>query len=404
MPRSVVFLVAFLVVALRSAALLAGLIANGGFQSLVDGRPEHWTCQPGAVRIQNASVISGDHSAEIVRPHGNNLFQAPGKAVSSFEFQMDFAVFSLTGDGDRTMNVLLYSGPGASRIAVNMRVGGGNRLAGARRKLVAEYRKLDGAAHRRCGCGGRLGWRATGGQPVDHRRASCRASALLRCDAERPDGQTRAAVPADRCRPGRRSGECNCRRSMQPATGWPTTCRWFPAPSRRNCLRPTCWRGFLEGPMADVDEIVLAERVTEFDHYYATFGFLSSTVPEYPPQCGIEGEQLAAAVRRRGPAGALPPAHRAAHGAAGRSHRRHPRSSSALRRPDDLFSYRRGGQPYYHLYEDPGRRVRVGATDRRALRRHRAHLSARRRDHVRLEPLQPVRQLLAHAGGRAVPL
>ena len=51
---------------------------------------------------------------------------------------------------------------------------------------------------------------------------------------------------------------------------------------------------------------------------------------------------------------------------------------------------------------DRRRRPRAAAADRRALRRHRADLSARRPDHVLLQPLQPLGELLVHAGGRAL--
>ena len=38
-----------------------------------------------------------------------------------------------------------------------------------------------------------------------------------------------------------------------------------------------------------VEEIVFAERVCGFDHWYANFGFYSAGVPEYPPQRGVPG-------------------------------------------------------------------------------------------------------------------
>jgi hypothetical protein len=350
MPRSVVVLVAFLVVALRSAALLAGLIANGGFQSLVDGRPEHWTCQPDAVRIQSASVISGDHSAEIVRPRGNNLFQAPGKAVSSFEFRMDFAVFSLTGDGDRTMNVLLYSGPGASRIAVNMRVGGGNRLQAHDGSAWQNIGNLTALPTADAGAEGV--W--DGEQPVVNRLTivghlaaqvpyydvtlnSQTVKHVRLFQQSFPDGATVGRVQLQ---------------SLNAASNWlADNLSLVPGPEPEELPSPNLLARFLEGPMADVDEIVLAERVTEFDHYYATFGFLSSTVPEYPPHCGIEGEQLSP---RFGDGGRLV-----------RYHLRTGRRMVLLEDPTGgirdpqvhydgrtiLFSYRPGGQPYYHLYE-----------------------------------------------------
>ena len=107
----------------------------------------------------------------------------------------------------------------------------------------------------------------------------------------------------------------------------------------------------LQGPMAGVEEIVFAERPLDFDHWYANFGFSASSVPEYPPQRGIEGEQL-------------PPRF----GEGGRLVRYHLRTGERRVLLDDphggirdpqvhydghtiLFSYRKGGQPYYHLHE-----------------------------------------------------
>lgn len=110
-------------------------------------------------------------------------------------------------------------------------------------------------------------------------------------------------------------------------------------------------RAMLNGPLADVDEIVYAERVCGFDHWYANFGFYSATVSEYPPQRGIEGE-----------------APRPLFGDGGRLCRLNLRTgkrtvlledaTGGVRDPQVhydgrriLFSYRRGGQPFYNLYE-----------------------------------------------------
>ncbi len=69
-----------------------------------------------------------------------------------------------------------------------------------------------------------------------------------------------------------------------------------------------------------------------------------------------------------------------------------------------LFSYRPGGSDYFHLYE-----INVDGSGLRQLtdgplRRHRADLPARRPDHVLLQPLQALGELLVHAGGRALRL
>ena len=69
-----------------------------------------------------------------------------------------------------------------------------------------------------------------------------------------------------------------------------------------------------------------------------------------------------------------------------------------------LFSYRKGGTPYYHLYEMDLDGGEPAAVDRRPLRRHRALLPARRRHRLRLQPLQALGELLADAGGHAPPL
>ena len=107
----------------------------------------------------------------------------------------------------------------------------------------------------------------------------------------------------------------------------------------------------LDGPMAGVDEIVFAVRVCGFDHWYANFGYYSASVPEYPPQGGIEGEQIPRLF-----------------GDGGRLCRLNLRTGELKVLLDDpaggvrdpqvhydagkiLFSYRKGGQPTYHLYE-----------------------------------------------------
>ncbi len=107
----------------------------------------------------------------------------------------------------------------------------------------------------------------------------------------------------------------------------------------------------LTGPMAGADEIVFAERVGGFDHWYANFGYYSASITEYPPQRGIEDERI-------------PPCF----GDGGRLCRLNLRTGERTVLLDDptggvrdpqvhydakkiLFSYRKGDQPYYHLYE-----------------------------------------------------
>ena len=110
-------------------------------------------------------------------------------------------------------------------------------------------------------------------------------------------------------------------------------------------------RTMLEGPMAGIDRIVFAERVCGFDHWYANFGFYSASVAEYPPQRGIEGEEIPPLfgdggrlclfdLNTKGRTVILEDA------------------TGGIRDPQVdydgrkiLFSYRRGGQPYYHLHE-----------------------------------------------------
>ena len=110
-------------------------------------------------------------------------------------------------------------------------------------------------------------------------------------------------------------------------------------------------RAFLEGPMAEVDEIVFAERVPGNDHWYANFGHYWCGREEYPAQRLPEGWQPEAIFK---PGGRLC-----------RLNLRTGRLKVLLDDPEGgvrdpqvhydgrkiLFSYREGGQPYYHLYE-----------------------------------------------------
>ncbi|MFW6162746.1 MAG: TolB family protein, partial [Planctomycetota bacterium] len=105
----------------------------------------------------------------------------------------------------------------------------------------------------------------------------------------------------------------------------------------------------LDGPLADVEDIVFAARVGGFDHWYANFGHYSAPQTEYPSQ------------RRYRPG---PPLFRGG----GRLCRLDIRSGEVKTLLDDpkggvrdpqvhyggrriLFSYRKGGTDTYHLYE-----------------------------------------------------
>ncbi|NQT12117.1 MAG: hypothetical protein HQ582_05185, partial [Planctomycetes bacterium] len=108
---------------------------------------------------------------------------------------------------------------------------------------------------------------------------------------------------------------------------------------------------FLKGPMADVAEIVFAERVPGNDHWYANFGHYWCGREEYPQERLPEGWQPDPIFK---PGGRL-----------SRFNLRTGRLKVLLDDPEGgvrdpqvhydakkiLFSYREGGQPYYHLYE-----------------------------------------------------
>jgi len=119
-----------------------------------------------------------------------------------------------------------------------------------------------------------------------------------------------------------------------------------PAPPHEKSLQE-----FLDGPLADVKEIVFAVRVCGFDHWYANFGRYAAHVSEYPPQCGVEGKEI-----------------RPCFGEGGRLCRLNLRTGEltvlledakgGIRDPQVhyggkklLFSYRKGGEDEYHLYE-----------------------------------------------------
>jgi hypothetical protein len=108
---------------------------------------------------------------------------------------------------------------------------------------------------------------------------------------------------------------------------------------------------FLKGPMANVEEIVFAERVPGDDHWYANFGHYWCGRQEYPEQRLPEGWQPDPIFKR-----------------GGRLCRLNVRTGQLKVLLDDpdggvrdpqvhyngskiLFSYRRGGQSHYHLHE-----------------------------------------------------
>jgi len=350
MTHLVPFLVPALFVLQAGGTYAAGLIANGNFQSVSEQGPDGWTGPAGRIRLQDSSVISGDYSVEVLRPYNNSLYQAPSEPVSSFVFQMDFAVFGMVAGGDRTMNILLYCGPGARSIAINMRVGGGDRL-----------QAHDGTGWRNIGnltaaTTNDTGTKATwdGEQPVVNRLTIAGHlgaevpyyNVTLNDETVKHVRLLQQAVPA-----GAVVGRVQLQAYNAPSNWLADNISLVPGPAPEEIPSPKLLAGFLEGPMAGVEDIVFAERVTEFDHYYATFGFLSSTVPEYPPQCGVDDEQ---------------PAPRFGEG--GRLVRYNLRTgqrtvlledrSGGVRDPQVhydgrtiLFSYRKGGEPYYHLYE-----------------------------------------------------
>ncbi len=135
----------------------------------------------------------------------------------------------------------------------------------------------------------------------------------------------------------------------------------LPSPEPPNILEkipelPECETGdllakFLDGPMADVDEIVFAERIPGNDHWYANFGHYWCGRQEYPTQRLPEdwkpdsifkaGGRLCRFDLRTGrlkvllddPAGGV------------RDPQVHYDGNKIL------FSYREGGQPYYRLCE-----------------------------------------------------
>lgn len=108
----------------------------------------------------------------------------------------------------------------------------------------------------------------------------------------------------------------------------------------------------LDGPLADIGDIVYAERVGGTDHWYANFGFYSAPTPEYPSQ-------------RAGPDETAPPIFKDGGGRLCRLNLRTRTVTALVDDPDGslrdpavhpdgrsiVFSWRRGGTTVFHLYE-----------------------------------------------------
>ncbi len=108
---------------------------------------------------------------------------------------------------------------------------------------------------------------------------------------------------------------------------------------------------FLASPESDFDEIVFAIRVPGDDHWYANFGYYSSPVREYPPQRAPDGVKLPPIFKDGGRLCRL-------------NLRTHEltvlldAAKGSVRDPQVhysgekiLFSYRKEGEPCFHLYE-----------------------------------------------------
>lgn len=110
-------------------------------------------------------------------------------------------------------------------------------------------------------------------------------------------------------------------------------------------------REMLDGPLADVEEIIFAERVCGFDHWYANFGFYAAPIAEYPLQRGVPDEEIP---RCFGDGGRLcrlnlPTGERTVLLNDPTGGIRDPQVHYDAKKI--LFSYRKGGESYYHLHE-----------------------------------------------------
>ncbi len=108
---------------------------------------------------------------------------------------------------------------------------------------------------------------------------------------------------------------------------------------------------FLDGPMKGVTDIVFAVRVPGTDHWYANFGFYASPRHEYPPQREPNGVKMRPIFKDGGKLCKLNLRTREVttiledlQGSV-----RDPQVHYSGERV--LFSYRKGGSPYFHLYE-----------------------------------------------------
>jgi hypothetical protein len=134
--RALFFIVSAVVAALCGQSASGGFISNGNFET-ASGDPlefTHWSyhaasgTEPNtAAVVQADSVISGNRSAEIVRSGARSIEQQAAEALATFAFEMDFAVFPVTGN-NRSMNVLLREGASASSGVMNLRVAANGQL------------------------------------------------------------------------------------------------------------------------------------------------------------------------------------------------------------------------------------------------------------------------------------
>jgi len=122
-----------------------------------------------------------------------------------------------------------------------------------------------------------------------------------------------------------------------------------PVPKRWD---PQVLKRALAGPLAHVDEVVFAVRVPGHDHWYANFGYYSAPRNEYPPQRAPGGQVKLREAFKNG----------------GRLYKLNLWTKKLTALLDDckgavrdpqvhydgrriLFSYRKGDEPYYNLYE-----------------------------------------------------
>lgn len=106
----------------------ASLIQNGNFESVTNDKFDFWTYVGSGAYVESSEVISGSHSAGILKGGGASyIYQSPSEAISAFVFECDFAVFPVPENGNRSLNVLLFYHPTENRM-INLRVGPNNIL------------------------------------------------------------------------------------------------------------------------------------------------------------------------------------------------------------------------------------------------------------------------------------